>query len=242
MPTAEQTNDSANSNKEDEEDIDSILAELEAESEDVNSEAYQQRVRTLQEATGSKTSGAATGLRSAHSQQYVRLLRSDDETLHFTTEHERAVVHFRHPDFARCSIMDEHLERIAQRHSYGETGGEEAAFAKVDVTLAPFVVEKLAVRVLPCVMGFVKGVMKGKVVGFEGICWDGKEKDARVSKALEDALFLWGVLKQKMLMDEHDTDSDDENVDDDGKRSGVNARRGIRGPKQNVVDEDDDWD
>ena len=224
-------------------DTDAIFAELEAEADDTSSRAYQLRLNELQAEAGNSSANGSAGLPATGARQdsYPNL-RSDDETLRFTTEHERAVVHFRHPDFARCSIMDEHLDRIAQRHNYAESSGEEIAFARVDVSSTPFIVEKLSIRVLPCVIGFAKGIVKGKVVGFEGICWDGREKDIRVSKALEDRLYEWKLVKQKMLVDEHDTDSDGEGEDEFAEARGINVRRGIKNAKQKVTDEADEWD
>jgi len=226
-----------------EDDTDAIFAELEAEADDTSSAAYQQRLNELQAEAGKSSTNGSSGLPAAHGRQDSYLnLRSDDETLRFTTEHEKAVVHFRHPDFARCSIMDEHLDRIAQRHNYGEASGEEVAFARVDVTNTPFIVEKLGIRVLPCVIGFAKGIVKGKVVGFDGICWNGREKDSRVSKALEEKLYEWGLLRQKMLVDELDDDSGGDEEDEINQGRGINVRRGIKDAKQKVTDEDDDWD
>jgi len=226
-----------------EDDTDAILAELEAETDDTSSTAYQQRLNELQAEAGKGSTNGSFGLpeTSARQDSYLNL-RSDDETLRFTTEHEKAVVHFRHPDFARCSIMDEHLDKIAQRHNVGEASGEEVAFARVDVTNTPFIIEKLGIRVLPCVIGFAKGIVKGKVVGFEGICWNGKEKDSRVTKALEERLYEWGLLRQKMLVDEHDTDSGGDDEEERKEGRGISVRRGIRNAKQKVTDEDDDWD
>lgn len=227
----------------DDDDADAILAELQAETDDINSAIYQKRLNELQanssNSTASKTSGFPTA--TLKRDLYVDL-SSDDETLRFTTEHEKAVVHFRHTDFARCAIMDQHLDRIAQRHSSGEASGEEVAFAKVDVTKCPFVVEKLGVRVLPCVIGFSKGIVKGKVIGFEGICWNSKESNVEVAVSLEATLFSWGLLKQKLLMDDYDSDSDGSRNDDKEDSRSLHARRGIKGSKQRVVDVNDDWD
>lgn len=223
-------------------DDDDIFAELEAEVNDTTSAAHQARLEELKAAAGkSQTTGNPSLPATTIRQDSYLILNSDDETLRFTTEHEKAVVHFRHPDFHRCSIMDQHLDRIAQRHGYSESGGDDLSFARVNVTDVPFVVEKLGIKVLPCVIGFHDGAVKGRVIGFEGICWDGKEKDPRVSKELESLLFSWGLLKQKMLMDDHDTES--ENEDDNEARRRTNmGRRGIRGPaKATADDSDEDW-
>lgn len=231
-------------NGHDEDDTDAILAELEAEANDATSASYQQRLHELLKdvPTSKLNDSSSNHVISTHQATYVKL-KSDDEALRFTTEYERAVVHFEHPDFARCSIMNEHLDRIAQRQSSGEARGEEVVFARVDVSNAPFVVEKLNVKILPCVIGFVNGIMKGKLLGFEGICWDGKERDVKVSRALENLLHSWGVVKQKMVGDDYDVDSDTESVEDNKQRNQGQVRRGIKSANKMVGgDDDDDWD
>jgi hypothetical protein len=209
-----------------EEDADAILASLEEE----DNSSY--RAQRMQEFNSAATTTAFNTAKVA----YVTLT-SDDEALSFTTEHERAVLHFFHPDFARCSTMDSHCETIAKRHA--EYADGDVAFARINVNHAPFVVEKLGVRVLPCVIGFVKGVVKGRITGFEGLCWDGKEGSVEVTRALEEAIVDWTVVTKKLLLGH---DDDESNEDDDAPDRRKAARRGIRDRKQTVEDEDDDWD
>ncbi|KIW70980.1 hypothetical protein PV04_03206 [Phialophora macrospora] len=210
-----------------EEDADAILASLEEEDDT----SY--RAQRLQEFH----SAATATVRDTAKEAYVTLT-SDDEALSFTTEHERAVLHFFHPDFARCSTMDSHCETIAKMHA--EYADGDVAFARINVNHAPFVVEKLGVRVLPCVIGFVKGLVKGRITGFEGLCWDGKEGSVEVTRTLEEAIVDWAVVKKRLLL-RHD-DDDESNEDDDAPDRRKAARRGIRDRKQTVEDEDDDWD
>ena len=209
-----------------EEDADAILASLE---EEEDPSYRSQRMQELKSAT-------TTTPFNTVKQTYITL-KGDDDALSFTTEHERAVVHFFHPDFSRCSTMDNHCELIANKHAEHEDG--DVAFARLNVNRAPFVVEKLSVRVLPCVIGFVKGVVKGRVTGFEGVCWDGKEGSVDVARALEGAFLDWTILRKKLILKHEDEGSDG---DEDSPDRGKAARRGIRDRKQNLDDEDDDWD
>lgn len=95
----------------------------------------------------------------------------DEEVfLKTVTSSERAVVHFYHKSFERCKIMDMHLERCAKKF-FG------TRFVKMDAEKAPFFVEKLAIRTLPCVVVFKDGVALGRQVGFEGITDGGEEFD-----------------------------------------------------------------
>ncbi len=78
------------------------------------------------------------------------------------TKQPRAVVHFYHEEFIKCKILDRHLSEIALKHP-------EAAFLKLDARKAPFFVEKLAIRVLPCLCVFLNGILKDKILGFQEI-------------------------------------------------------------------------
>lgn len=219
-------------------DLDAVLAELENEDD---SGYRAQRLEELKDAgSGINPTATLESTKAAYT-----TLRGDDETLGFTTENERALVHFFHPDFARCNIMDSHCQQIAEKHA--EQQDADVAFARVDVKDAPFVVEKLGVRVLPCVIGFVKGVVKGRVTGFEGLCWDGRENSTAVTRSLEEAIVGWSVLSKRFLLGHHDEDESDEEGgdDDDGDRRhgrDTHGRRGIQGRKHITEDEGDDWD
>jgi hypothetical protein len=209
-----------------EKDPDSLLDELE--NEDDN--AYRaQRLQQLQ----SEAKAAATSTKL--DEVYVTL-PDDDSTLRFTTEHERAVVHFFHPDFARCATMDTHVREIASKHS---ELGVDVAFGRVDVQNCPFLVEKLGIRVLPCLLGFAKGVVKGRTTGFEGVSWEGRESGVVVTGAVEGRLVEWGVLRKRLVevYDEDEEEDEEKEKEKEGK-----GRRGIKGRKQRVEDEDDDWD
>jgi thiol-disulfide isomerase/thioredoxin len=208
------------------EDSEAVLASLEEEDDS----SY--RAQRLQEL---KNAAATTSLNTAK-RVYVTL-KTDDEALAFTTENERAVLHFFHPDFARCRTMDVHCETIAQAHA--ENIDADVAFAKIDVNNAPFVVEKLGVRVLPCVIGFAKGIVKGRITGFEGLCWDGKEGSREVTQALEAAVVEWTVLRKRLILGHDNEGSDDDDEAPDRRKV---AKGGIRDRKIAVEDDDDDWD
>ncbi|RMZ81476.1 hypothetical protein DV738_g2218, partial [Chaetothyriales sp. CBS 135597] len=222
---------SAQGEGEGDQDADALLASLE---EEDDSAYREQRLQQLNAEAQHTQRSTLTSQKSA----YVTL-KSDDDALRFTTEHERAVVHFFHPEFARCSTMDGHCEHIATR--YAEHGSGDVAFGRIDVKNAPFVVQKLGVRVLPCIIGFVKGVVAGRVTGFEGIAWNSNEASKAVTLALEERLVEWAVLTKRFLEDVEDFD-DDEDDGDSRLKNGSSGRRGIGGRKQTVTDEDDDWD
>jgi thioredoxin-like negative regulator of GroEL len=72
-----------------------------------------------------------------------------------TTKEKYVVGHFYHKDFRRCKIMDEHLEKLAKKYY-------DTRFLKIEVQNCPFLVEKLMVKVLPCVIAWTNGFAQTK--------------------------------------------------------------------------------
>ncbi|KAL8693661.1 MAG: hypothetical protein Q9218_001571 [Villophora microphyllina] len=104
---------------------------------------------------------------------------------------ELCVVHFFKSDFHRCSIMDGHLEQLAPLHF-------DTRFLRISVDNAPFLVTKLKVQVLPCVIAFKKGVSVDRIIGFEGL---GYSEDTFSTKDLERRLLRSGTLVREKLTD-----------------------------------------
>ena len=210
-------------------DPDAVLAELEAEDDSAFRAARAQQLASeISRLKPSNAPAQSTG-------EVFVTLRSDDEVLRFTTESPRCLLHFLHPDFGRCGTMDTHLQRLAERHA--RYGSDEVKFGRVNVQDASFVVEKLGVRVLPCVVGFIGGIAKGRIIGFEGVSWGGKESGLDVTKEIENTAVGWSVLSRRLLVEvEADAGSDSE---EDSKRF---QRKGIQDRKQKTEDQDDDWD
>ncbi|KAL1886378.1 hypothetical protein Plec18167_000308 [Paecilomyces lecythidis] len=228
-------------------DEDAIFEDLENEDDS----AYRSRrieqlsaeLKSAQDAVRSIQRDAASNITTVHDALYPTL-PNDQVLLDFTTQNQRCVVHFAHPDFAKCGVMDEHLRLLASRHY-------EVRFARVDVRDCPFVVEKLNVRVLPCVIGFVDGVGAERVLGFEGLgagSRDGVKGFKTVE--LEKRLVTKGVLSRRKLAEDGgpgipgDADSDSESADDSqrgGQRRAIRSGN-ARNRRATEDDDDDDWD
>ena len=67
----------------------------------------------------------------------------------------RCVIHFYHHKFKRCEIMDKHLQRLAPKYF-------NTLFIRVFVENVPWLVERLGIKVLPCVLTFVNGTSKDR--------------------------------------------------------------------------------
>jgi thiol-disulfide isomerase/thioredoxin len=83
---------------------------------------------------------------------------------------EDVCVHFYHNGFEKCKIMDGYLQELAPAML-------AVKIVKVDVERCPFLVEKLKVNVLPCLVLFHNDVAVDRVLGFEG-CGDEEALDA----------------------------------------------------------------
>lgn len=118
----------------------------------------------------------------ADSGRYREIL-DEKELLHTTAHAPRCVVHFAHKEFRRCAILDRHLEFLAAQHP-------ATLFIKADVMRMPFVVTRLGIQVLPCLMAFVQGISRERLTGFEEF----GNADSFSTAALEWRLGRAGVL------------------------------------------------
>lgn len=140
--------------------------------------------------------------------------------------------------------MDEHIRTLAARHY-------EVRFARVDVRHTPFIVEKLNIRVLPCVVGFKDGLGVERVLGFEGLGSGGKDGTDGFNIAVLEKRLLWkGILAQSKVRQGDGDDGDSGGSDEESDRDRTGRRRprralrsgGIRSNRDDYDDdEDDDW-
>jgi hypothetical protein len=91
---------------------------------------------------------------------------AEEDFLKTVTSSDLAVVHFYHKMFEKCKIMDMHLSRCSKKF-FG------TRFVRLDAEKAPFFVDKLKIKTLPCAVFFKDGIAVGRQVGFEGL--DGDE-------------------------------------------------------------------
>jgi hypothetical protein len=57
--------------------------------------------------------------------------------------------------------------------------------------IAPFLVDKMKIKVLPCIVSFMNGHGVDQLIGFEGV---GKEVDDFATSALEERLAFSGII------------------------------------------------
>lgn len=133
-------------------------------------------------------------------------------------------------------------------------------FLRINVTNAPFLVTKLQIKVLPCVIAFVDSLVVDRIVGFEGLGAPEADADADTfpTASLETRLCAAGVLfdasasvsKQPHLLPQNDN-GDDADTNRRRDSTGRNLRTGNKGGgggggRKNGSGaedaEDDEWD
>lgn len=86
-------------------------------------------------------------------------LYDEKEFFEATKKSENVVCHFYRDQFVRCKLVDKHLDILARKHI-------ETKFCKINAEKAPFLTERLKIRVLPTLCLVKNGKTKDYVVGF----------------------------------------------------------------------------
>uniref|UniRef100_V5HU15 Thioredoxin domain-containing protein 9 n=1 Tax=Ixodes ricinus TaxID=34613 RepID=V5HU15_IXORI len=89
-------------------------------------------------------------------------LSSEPEFFEACKRSENVVVHFYRGSTFRCKIVDKHLDILAKKHL-------ETRFLKISVDKAPFLCERMKIRVLPTIVLFKDFVSKDMIVGFDSL-------------------------------------------------------------------------
>ncbi|KAH7823460.1 Protein disulfide-isomerase, active site divergent [Monocercomonoides exilis] len=84
----------------------------------------------------------------------------ESEFFPIVTSKKWVIASFYHHQFSRCSILHDHLTKLAAKYP-------AITFLKMDVEKCPFLVTKLKIRILPVMLFFKNGINTGRCVGFE---------------------------------------------------------------------------
>ncbi|CAO3698201.1 hypothetical protein G6F70_006075 [Rhizopus microsporus] len=181
-------------------DDEALFEELEKEEDSEIAFMREQRIKEIQ----SELARRQTLEENKHG-VYTEIFK-EKEFMDITVKEKYVVGHFFHQDFRRCKIMDTHLEVLAKKYY-------DTRFIKIDVANAPFLVEKLLVKILPCVIAWKEGYAQTKLVGFDDL----GNTDNFTTAALELKLKHAGVIKRKedpvvqvkkSIFQSNDTDSE----------------------------------
>jgi len=112
---------------------------------------------------------------SPHSPHYLPQIVAYYKVGFWDRSEPLCIIHFYHNNFRRCAIMDKHMAvRIFLYYCLTSDSNHiiqalapkyfNTRFLRVFVENVPFLVEKLGLKVLPCVVSFIKGVSKDRYV------------------------------------------------------------------------------
>ena len=193
-------------------DEDALIAELEEDNDSSALDAFreQRREQLHQEMSRAKA------LKETQHGTYQEI-KDEKQLMDITTSTERCIVHFMKPDFNRCRIMDGKLAVLAEKHY-------EARFVSINVENAPFLVVKLGIQVLPCVVCFRDAVGVDRVVGFEGV---GRKPDDCDPGMLEGRFLGSGILERAK-------------IGEGGEGVGFTGKKKVKAVEEDY--DDDEWD
>ncbi|KAJ6598939.1 thioredoxin-like protein [Mycena vulgaris] len=166
--------------EDEDEDEDALFAELEEEIEnDSNAEMREYGLQVLKQ----QMKELSEMKQNQHG--HYSEIKDEKEVVRVSAREPKCVVHFYHSKFKRCEIMDKHLTKLAPKYF-------NTRFFRVFVENVPWLVEKLGIKVLPCVICFVDGISKDRLIGFEEL----GNNDAFDTAVLELRLAVSGVIQK----------------------------------------------
>ncbi|XP_022083593.1 thioredoxin domain-containing protein plp1-like [Acanthaster planci] len=111
-------------------------------------------------------------------------ITKEKDLLDLTVREKNVIVHFFKSDFKLCTLVDSHLEVLAQKY-FG------TKFAKVSVDVAKFCVGKFGIKVLPAILVFIDAMYKDRIIGFDEL---GNDENF-TTEMLERRLAKSGVIQ-----------------------------------------------
>ncbi|XP_026127589.1 thioredoxin domain-containing protein 9-like [Carassius auratus] len=139
-----------------EEQLDAKLEKLERMDEDELERLKERRLEALKKAQKQKQEWISKG----HGE--YREIPSEKDFFSEVKESKSVVCHFYRDSTFRCKILDKHLAVLAKKHL-------ETKFIKLNVEKAPFLTERLRIKVLPTLALVKDGKTKDYVVGFNDL-------------------------------------------------------------------------
>jgi len=133
--------------------LDAEINRLENMDEDELDKIRERRVAALKKAQAQKQEWRRNG-HGVYSE-----IPSEKEFFEVCKSSTNVVCHFYKNTTFRCTILDSHLEKLAKQHL-------EARFIKLNVEKAPFLTQRLGIRVIPTMSIVKEGKTLGYIVGF----------------------------------------------------------------------------
>lgn len=166
-------------------DVDKLLEDIENE-DDEEYELREKRIQELKSHFGAISHAAST---RAGALGTINDSLTEEEVMQRVARDSAALIFFHQPQYARCQTMRSKLTVVAEKHV-------ELQIYSLEATRAPFLVSKLSVKVLPCLVMYRNGENVGRIVGFEGLSFDKEQRTIDVG-VLEARLYGAGVVARR---------------------------------------------
>uniref|UniRef100_A0A803JQ69 Thioredoxin domain-containing protein 9 n=1 Tax=Xenopus tropicalis TaxID=8364 RepID=A0A803JQ69_XENTR len=160
-----------------EEQLDAELEKLDKIDEDEMDRLKERRLEALKKAQQQKQEWLSKG----HGE--YREIPSEREFFQEVKESKNVVCHFYKDSTFRCKILDKHLAVVAKKHV-------ETKFLKLNVEKAPFLCERLRIKVIPTLALVKDGKTKDYIVGFTDL----GNTDEFTTETLEWRLGCAGII------------------------------------------------
>lgn len=151
-------------------------------------------------------------------------ISNEKEFFDICKQSENVVCHFYRDSTFRCKIVDKHLSLLAKKHV-------EARFIKLSVDKAPFLVERLKIRVLPTIVLVKDAKTKDYIVGFD---------DLGGHDEFSTEMMEWRIARAGVIDYNGDLLVPPESGAAKKKTGFVQSKRTIRGGTQSSDEDDDD--
>ena len=153
-------------------------------------------------------------------------IQGETEFFEECKKNEKLVVHFYRESTVRCQIVDKHLLLLAPKHL-------ETRFIKLSVERAPFLCQRLIIRILPTVACIINNITKDYIRGFDDL----GGVDDFSTEMMEWRLGCAGVINYSGNLLEP---PDSKKTKEKGKGVASRTRKAIRGAGHADSDSDDD--
>lgn len=151
-------------------------------------------------------------------------ISNEKEFFDICKQSESVVCHFHRDSTFRCKIVDKHLSLLAKKHV-------EARFIKLNVDKAPFLVERLKIRVLPTIILLKDANVKDYIVGFD---------DLGGHDEFSTEMMEWRIARAGVIDYNGDLLSPPDSAASKKKVAVMKSKKTIRGGTHSSDDDDDD--
>ncbi|CAB4253934.1 similar to Saccharomyces cerevisiae YDR183W PLP1 Protein that interacts with CCT (chaperonin containing TCP-1) complex and has a role in actin and tubulin folding [Maudiozyma barnettii] len=185
-------------------DIDQLMDELDNDEEIQNIVSKQREARLQQLSDHLKNVSKKT----SEDENFGNLETIEDEAklIKLTSSSSiPVIIHFQLPHFKKCQYMDQQLSKLARKYL-------NTKFIRTNVEDCAFLVDKLEIKVLPFVVGYINGLERTRIVGFSKLGTDPNsfELGALERYLLSERLIksnTSGFLKSTKIKSNYESDS-----------------------------------